>query len=313
MIKVVFFGTPNFSIPFLKEIFLDERFSIVHIVSQSDKKSGRGQKLQSPPVIEFAKENGIDYSQPEKLVNNKDFRKKLKDLDADFFIVVAYGKILRKNILDIPKKGCINVHPSLLPKYRGPSPIQAVLKNGDDKTGICIMKLDEGMDSGPILRCEELSIDEKDDYLSLENKILNLAPKLLTNTVFDYFNEKLSYKAQDHEKASYCHFIEKKDAELNLELQTAKEALNIIRAYSSWPQASIKLLIDGKVETLKIIKAEISDREMLKENIIIDDEILIGFKEGVLKIKEIKLPNKKPLSDLEIINGWKGKNISLID
>lgn len=311
MIKVVFFGTPNFSIPFLNELFIDERFSVVHVVSQIDKKSGRGQKLQSPPIIEFAKEKGINYSQPDKLVNNKDFRKKLMELDADFFIVVAYGKILRKNILDIPKKGCINVHPSLLPKYRGPSPIQEALKNGDDKTGICIMKLDEGMDSGPILKCEELSINDEDNYSHLENKILSLGPRLLNNTVFDFFNDKLGFTAQDDEKASYCHFIEKKDAELNFELQTAKHALNLIRAYSSWPQAEIKLVIDDKIVPVKIIEAEISDKDIQSGQIHINDQVIIGFKEGGLNIIKVKLPNKKPLFTSEVINSWKDKNISL--
>lgn len=312
MYKVVFFGTPNFSLPFLKNLHQDSKFEVKLVIGQPDKPAGRGQKMTSPPTIQYAKQHQIPYQQPAKLKGNNEIIKLLKDLEADFFIVVAYGKILKQDIINIPKKGCINVHPSLLPKYRGPSPIQESLKNGDSQTAISIMLLDEGMDSGPILSTKIINIDGDDNYSHLEQKILDEAPTLLLNTLVDYAQGNITPQTQDHNQATYCHLIKKEDAILNPSQQTAEEAYNIIRAYSTWPKASLNIYINNKLNTHKIYSAKkINNHNIEIGKIEISDKIIVGFKQGALEITKLQPEGKSPTESSHIINGWQGKNISL--
>src|SRR3989338_9393542 len=151
MIKIVFFGTPVFAVPFLKELILDSEIDVVCVVTQPDKPSGRGVHMTPPPVKILAEEKKIPVLQPSSLKTNQEIEQTLRGLDADIFVVVAYGKIIPKNILEIPSKGCLNVHPSLLPHYRGPSPLQWVIAQGVAQTGVTIMLLDQGTDTGPLL------------------------------------------------------------------------------------------------------------------------------------------------------------------
>jgi len=238
--NVAFFGTPNFSIPFLNAIILGKDFEVKLVISEPDKKSGRNLKLTESPVAQFAKKNNISVKKPTKL---KDFNSILSSYSLDLVVVVAYGKIIPKNILDIPKFGAINIHPSNLPKYRGPAPIQSALLHNEKRTAISVMIMDELMDHGPILAKKFIYINENDDYFSLEEKILKTGPKVLVETIKKYLDHKIKPKEQNHTKASYTRLIKKEDGLIDWQKDSYK-INNQIKAYCAWPKAYT--ILDGK-------------------------------------------------------------------
>ncbi|MBT4917133.1 methionyl-tRNA formyltransferase, partial [Candidatus Peregrinibacteria bacterium] len=229
--KIIFFGTPEFSVPALEALALIPSVEIVKVITQPDKKIGRKQVL-TPPAIKVAAERlNLKTAQPS---SKKELEKELEGEDVDFFIVIAYGMVLSKTILSIPDKGSINIHASLLPKYRGASPIQEALLNGDNETGVSIMKIDEKLDHGPVYTLKRVMIEESDTIESLTNKLSIEGARLLPPILKDIYEESLRPIAQKESTATHCRKIKKTDGEIDFN-KSAEEIFNMIRAYTPWP------------------------------------------------------------------------------
>jgi methionyl-tRNA formyltransferase len=303
--KIVFFGTPEFAVPFLKTLFNDKEIEILAVVTQNDKKSGRKQTVTPPPVKIKSLELYLPVFQPETLKNNTLFYELLKNLKPDFFVVIAYGKIFPKEYLDIPKYGAINVHASLLPKYRGASPIQSALLHGDKETGLSFIKIDEKLDCGDIFLLKKEIIEESDNYLTLSQKLSNVGSFILPTILKDIKNKVLTPIPQDESKASFCEKITKKNALIDAQNETAENILNKFKAYYLWPG----IFMNFNNKRLRLI-----DLEMNKNNIQADikpgelkavkKNLYLGTKDGLLLINELQPEGKNVLKAVEFINGF---------
>jgi len=301
-LKIIFMGTPDFAMPSLQALIDDKDFEVVAVITQEDKKVGRKQELTAPPIKQLAQKNNLPVFQPQKIKNNEDFQKLLKNLESDILVVVAYGQIIPKEILEIPKFGAVNVHPSLLPLYRGASPIEAALLHGDQETGVTIMKLISKMDAGPILNVTRLKILENDNAESLYTKLFLLGGKILPHVLRDLANSEITPLPQNESKASYCHKIQKEDGQINLPTLTAQEIMNRWRAYTPWP--SIFLIVEGK--RLKLIEMEIDEKLQLEPGIVKElskNNIAIGTKQGAIIPKKLQLEGKKTMGIQEFLLG----------
>ena len=232
---------------------------------------------------------------------------KIKEINPDLIILCAYAQIIPKEILDIPKYGALNIHPSLLPNYRGASPIHAVILNGDKKTGVTIMLMDEKMDHGPILRNSKLEIrNSKPAYEELEDKLVNVATDLLVKTLPDWVDGKIKAKPQDHSKASFCKIIKKQDGKIDWN-KPAQEIERMIRAYHQWPTAYTEIKSQNDNLKLKIFEADPSTSlkaskkpgEVFTEN----KELSVQTGKGILILKRVQLEGKKPMSCDSFLNG----------
>ena len=250
-LKFIFFGSSEFSVIILKHL-VEAGYLPLAIVTVPDQPVGRKQILTPTPVKILALEKNIPILQPEKLdelVGNKNFCSILPEL----FIVASYGKIIPKNILDLPKFGSLNVHPSLLPKYRGASPIQAALLNGKKETGITIMLMDEKMDHGPILSSAKCLISETENFSELHNRLAKMGAELLIATMPNFLAGKIKPKEQIHNQASFCKIIQKQDGEINWQ-KSAEEIYNQWRAYADWPGVYSQLAVNNKQLSIKFIE-----------------------------------------------------------
>jgi methionyl-tRNA formyltransferase len=252
--KIVFFGTPAFSVPFLEALINEPSFEIVSVITQPDKPSGRGGKIVSPEVKLHAQKNNIPVLQ---LTNFKtqSVVDALKAFQADFFVVVAFGKIIPSSILQIPPKGVVNVHPSLLPKYRGPSPIQSAILNGDKETGISIMLLDSGMDTGPIIAQKKIELNNNETTLTLEKKIHGIGSDFLVSTLKEFIDDKLIPKQQVESGSSFTKLFEKEDGRINWN-KSAIEIERMVRAFLPWPTAWTVMETKNELVRVKIIEAK---------------------------------------------------------
>lgn len=297
--KVIFFGTPEFAVPALKEL-KKQKIEIVAVVTQPDKPVGRKKIMTKSPVKKCAEDLNLKILQPK---NQKELFDILKDSKADFFIVIAYGMILSKEILQMPKYACINVHASLLPKYRGASPIQEALLNGDKSTGISIMKMDEKLDHGPIYLIKRIEIEEKDDLVSLSEKMSKLSGEILPHMLKDISEGLLMpiHQDEDHQKPSYCRKIKKEDGKINWEKQSAEEVKNMISAYSPWPG----VYTDFKGKKLKILDSETAKENLNPGQFKVDGKALkIGTTKGVLIPKKVQIEGKNEMDVTSFINGY---------
>lgn len=231
--KIAFFWTGEFSKNILASIL--DKVEVALVVSQPDKKVWRKQEIEETPVKILAKEKGLRILQPEKLRWNEEFFEELRRLELDFIVVVAYGKIIPKEVLEAPKFGCINVHGSILPAYRWASPVQEALKNGDTKTGLTIMEMSEWMDEWDILTVKEVEINKDDKAPDIFRKFEEIGSELLLNTLSQILVWTIKWVPQDNSKATYCSKIEKEDGEVDLMSDKAQEIYNKFRAYYIWP------------------------------------------------------------------------------
>ena len=231
--KIVFFGTPAFAVTILQAL-IDAHMPPIAIVTAPDKPAGRGHHLSSPPIKELADKNHIPTLQPEKL-RDEAFLETLRNYAADIFVIAAYGKILPASLLDIPHKGTINVHPSLLPQHRGPSPIQSAILAGDDAMGVTLMLTDKEMDHGPILMNYELRITNQGiTYTELHNKLAEWGGRLLIETLPKWIAGEITPREQDHTKATYTKLLTKTDGHIDWS-KSAKEIERMVRALNPWP------------------------------------------------------------------------------
>ncbi|MFH1712119.1 MAG: methionyl-tRNA formyltransferase [Patescibacteria group bacterium] len=303
--KIVFFGTPEFAQHFLTKLHEDEEIFVSAIVCQPDKPVGRKKEITSPATKVFALEHNIPVLQPENLKKDKNIVDDLKALDADAFVIVAYGKIIPQEILNIPKLGNINVHPSLLPKYRGPSPIQSAIANGDNESGVSIMLIDEEMDHGPILAQITIKFDKTETPESFRQKVVDIGAPLLVETIKNF--DKITPQEQDHNAATFCKLLTREDGIINW-LDPAEKIEAMIRGYSPWPGTSTKL--DNK--TLKIIRARVGvwrAKPLLPGEIKIHDhQLFVGTGTSALEILELQPEGKQKMTAQAFINGNKEIN-----
>lgn len=245
MTRVVFFGTPKIGATVLEKLVKND-LTPVAVVTREDKPAGRGRKTNPSPVKLIAQKYKIPILQPKKLKENQEFFEELKNLKPDLGVVAAYGRIIPREVLDIPKHGILNVHPSLLPKYRGASPIQSAILAGEAETGVTIILLDEDLDHGPKIAQERLLIDDKDTYESLADKLAGLGAKLLLKTITGYISGKIKPKKQDHSKATATTMFKKEDGYIDPEnLPNSEKFQLMVRAFYPWPGVWTKF--DGKI------------------------------------------------------------------
>lgn len=300
MKKIVFMGTPEIAVPSLKAL-VENGFDIPLVITQPDKPKGRGQAVQFPPVKEYALSAGLNVYQPEKIKNNTEVMEKLKSISPDFFAVVAYGKILPQDILDIPKKAPVNVHFSLLPKYRGPAPVNWAIMNGEEETGVDTMLMDAGMDTGDILLTAKTLILKKNAG-ELADELAITGAELLIKTLNEF--ENITPVKQDDSLATKAPMMNKEMGLINW----ADDAVNIermIRAFTPWP-ASYTLLDNKKVKIFKSDVAEINNTADPGTVIDIDKEsFTIACGKNALKIFELQIEGKKRMDTKSFLAGFK--------
>ncbi|MEK7665475.1 MAG: methionyl-tRNA formyltransferase [Patescibacteria group bacterium] len=253
--KIIFFGTPEFSVPFLDALASDPEIEILAVVTQPDKPVGRKQELTPSAVKMRAEVLGILVIQFPTL-KTSEAKKRLATFGADAFIVVAYGKLIPKIVLDLPQLGCINVHPSKLPQYRGPSPIQAVIEKGDRETAVSIMLLDEGMDTGPILAQKSVEVLEDDTSPTLSNRLMQIGAPLLLETLKLYASGALKPIPQDGSKATITKLLDRDSGKIDLS-EPAELLERKIRAYTPWPATYTIIKHRGIDLRVKILKARL--------------------------------------------------------
>ena len=273
------------------------------------KRAGRGKKEAQNLLLDKAVEFGIPVKTIDNFKNIENL-KLLKSLELDFIVVFSFGLILPKEVLEIPKYGCINIHASLLPKWRGASPVQHALMNNDKVTGYTFIIMNERLDEGKIIYKEKINIDTTDDYATLLQKIISSAARVLVSKIEDLSNSIIKPKIQIHSEASYCYKIKKDDTYLKFNI-SAKEVLGKIKAFS--PNPGAKCFIDG--ELIKVLDAKIEDNSKFNKEIgcVIDENLLISCKYGFIRFTKIQRAGRKAMNVKEFLNGWKVKKGSIIN
>jgi methionyl-tRNA formyltransferase len=304
--RIVFFGTPTFAIPLLHAL-LQSGEEVVAIVTQPDKRKGRGHVFTPPPVKEFSLDKGIKILQP---LNIRDitFLNELSNLRPDIIVVVAYGKILPKDILKLPPHGCINVHASLLPKYRGATPIQWAIINGEKKTGITIMLMDEGLDTGDILFQEETEISDDDNAETLSKKLSELGASLLIETIKKIKDGSIKPVPQV-ERPTFAPPLKKEDGRIDWS-KSARDIFNFVRGMYPWPCAYCYL----NKERIKITKVKVLEGTGKPARIEkVENDIVVGTGKGLISIIELQPEGKKLMTAKAFIQGRRLKEGNFFD
>ena len=307
--RILFMGTPDFAKESLDNLY-NSGFEICGVVTTPDRPAGRGMKLFASPVKEYAIEKGLKLFQPEKISNNDEFKNEIKELAPDLVCVVSYGVILPKSFLKIPALGCINVHPSLLPKYRGPAPIQWAVLNGDKETGVTIMYLDAGMDSGDIILQEKVEIGEDETTGELWNRLSRIGSKLLTKVVTDISNGIIERRPQP-EEFILAPMIDKEMSKINWEEKTSSEIKNLVRGLN--PILGTYTFLNGKkIKIWKVQKVEsdiFDNIDMLKPGTVIlaneKQGLFIKTIDSIISVLEIQGENAKRMSISDFLRGNK--------
>lgn len=295
--RVVFMGTPDFSVPALERIATEHE--VVAVVTQKDKPKGRGMSVSYTPVKESALKLNIPIYQPDK-VKEESFVEELRKLNPDVIVVIAFGQILSNDILTLPKYGCINVHASLLPKYRGAAPIQWAVIDGEEKSGVCTMKMDEGLDTGDIIDVDEITLDPKETGGSLFDKLAKLGGELILKTLQNLEFGKAIFIKQDDSKSTYAKKMTKELGHIDFK-KDAESIERLIRGLNPWPSAFTYL--DGKV--MKIWDADVVDADGVPGTVIREekDSFVIATGSKALKVNELQLEGKKRMKASDFLNG----------
>ena len=271
-------GTPEFGAMILRSLIKNGYPPFV-VITSKDKPVGRKQIITPSPVKVEAQNKGIEVLQPMKL---NEVKERLEKEDIDLIITAAYSKLIPRSIIDLPKYGCINIHPSLLPEYRGPSPIQYAILNGNKKTGVTIMLVDEQIDHGQILLQKEIEIIPEETSQGLHDKLADMGAELLLDLISELLSGNINPISQDHSKATYTKIIEREDGQINWE-KPPEEIERMIRAFTPWPGAYTFFEKNGKLTRLKILKASLKDKKLI--------------------IKEVQPEGKKPMSFEDFLLG----------
>lgn len=298
MPRIVFMGSPDFALPTLRALAAHHK--VVGVVTQPDREAGRGRKLTPPPVKTLAQELGIAYIQPTRLKEPAAWEQ-LQTWQPDVIVVAAFGQILRQNVLELPRFGCINVHASLLPRWRGAAPIHAAILAGDDETGVTIMQMDAGLDTGAMLRKQAVAIGEHETGGELFNRLAQLGADLLLQTLPDYLDGKITPQPQDDALATYAPRLEKLSGLLNFALP-AVDLARRVRAFNPWPGAYT--LWAGN--PLKVHRAHAAPAQFAWEAgkpVVVDNLPGFATSAGVLVLDEVQLPGKKAIAAADFLRG----------
>ncbi len=300
--KIIYMGTPDFAVPPLEALY-NEGFEIPLVISQKDRPRGRGKKVHPTPVKSKAQHFKLDVYQPDN-INSIESVKILEKIAPDIIVVTAYGQIIKQDILTIPKYGCINIHASLLPQYRGAAPINWAIIEGEKETGITIMKMEEGLDSGPILLQESVKIGENDDSQIIHDKLSFLGSKLIVNTLKKLKNGNIKETPQNDNKATYASKITKNMGRIDWN-DSGANIKNKVRGLKPWPSAYTYY----KDKNMKIHEVNIIDKfkegkngEVVK---VSEDRIYVNCSDSCIEIKQIQMPGKKKLRVKEYLKGNK--------
>ena len=307
--KIVFMGTPDFAEVSLQAL-IDANYNIEAVVTNPDRPKGRGMKMLYSPVKELAVSKNIPVLQPEKVRNNIEFTEKIKSINPDVICVVAYGKILPKELLEIPKYGCINVHASLLPKYRGAAPIQWAVLNGDKETGITTMYMDVGMDTGDMILTKKVQIGENETTGELWERLSKIGGNLLVETL-NQIEKGIAPRIPQKGEYTMAPMLEKEMSKIDWENKTAEEIKNLVRGLN--PIMGAYTFLNGKkikfwkVEVTKNIGYDEENIKMIKNGTVLisdqKDGIFIKTKKGILRVLEIQGENAKKMSIQDYLRG----------
>ncbi len=303
-LKIVFMGTAELSCDSLEKLARTQGFQIAAVVTQPDRPRGRALKEQSSPVKTLALRLGLPVLQPERACDEK-FIADLRGLQPDLIVVAAYGQILPQSILDLPRHGCLNVHTSLLPRYRGAAPIQWAIANGDAETGVTIMKMDAGLDTGPMVSQRRTAIQPADDSATLHDRLARLGAELLAQTIPDYVAGKIQPQPQPAAGASRAPKIKKEDGRIDWN-RPAREIWNRLRAFTPWPGAFTFLPGQPKPQLLKIWKAEVVEASERRPGEILSADktgIVVGCGQYALRILELQREGGRRLTAAEFLAG----------
>lgn len=297
-------GTAELSCASLAKLSADDRFQLLAVVTQPDKPKGRDLKLTPSPVKVLAEKLNLTVFQPVK-ARDESFINQLRELQPDLMVVVAYGQILPRSLLEIPPHGCVNVHTSLLPKYRGAAPIQWAIADGNAETGVTIMKMDAGLDTGPILSMRRTPILPADDSQILHDRLAQLGAELLVETLPDYIAGKIQPRPQPAEGFTYAAKIKKEDGKIDWS-QPATQIWNRLRAFTPWPGLFAFLPTESKPQLLKIWKAEVVEKSGVPGTILSADKngVVVGCGQDSLQILELQREGGKRMTAAQFLAGY---------
>lgn len=308
MIRVVFFGTPKIALKSLDYLLKSDKIDILAVVTQPDKPTGRGHNIYPPPVKQYALEHNIAVFQPHSIKKDFEIQEELKKLQPDFFVTFAFGQILSKEVLEIPKYATINLHASLLPLYRGANPIQRALINGDKKTGICTMITEEGLDCGEICLRNEIEITENMNYEELFEHIAQKSPELIEATLINMKSGALTTTAQHIDNVTYAHKLKKEEAQIDWS-KSAREIHNLVRGLYKAPSAHCFF----REKMVKVMETRVLDDEIPEGFVGQPGEIInvsksgmeIATEKGILLIVKVKPEGKGEMFAKDWSNGLK--------
>ncbi len=303
MTRIIFMGTPELAGVSLQALLRVPKFQVVAVVTQPDQPKGRGLKLQPSPVKEIALHGNLPVLQPAR-ARDEPFLEQLRELQPDLIAVAAYGQILPQSILDLPRFGCLNVHTSLLPKYRGASPIQRAVLNGDTESGVTIMKMDAGMDTGDILTQETTAILPEDNSQTLHDRLAQIGANLLARTIPDYVAGKIQPRPQPMDGVSHAAKIKKSDGQIDWS-QSARSVWNLVRGMTPWPGAFTFLSGQTPPVLLKIWQAEVAPQSGTPGEILLADKtgIVVGCGEESLRVLAVQREGGRRLTAQEFLAG----------
>ncbi|MCC6606687.1 MAG: methionyl-tRNA formyltransferase [Anaerolineae bacterium] len=300
MVKVVFMGTPEFAVPVLQTLI--ETQTVVGVVTQPDRPAGRGKQLRPSPVKVTAEAAHIPVYQPKSL-RSEEAAQPLRDWQPDIIVVAAFGQILRPHVLNLPPHGCLNIHASLLPRWRGAAPIQHALLAGDAETGVCLMQMDVGLDTGPVYACLPTPISPTETAASLHDHLSTLGANLLAVHLDNIVAGKLSATPQDNEKSTYAPMISKEDGRLNWQ-QTSAELDRRVRAMTPWPGA----FTTWQGEMLKILAARVAGGRLPTGQpgtvIAYEEGAAVLTADGALVLEEVQLAGKRATAVADFLRGY---------
>jgi methionyl-tRNA formyltransferase len=292
-------GSPDFALPTLTS--LAQHYDVVGVVTQPDRASGRGRELKAPPVKSLALELGLPLIQPEKL-RQPEAMEQLRAWAPELIVVTAFGQILRKEVLDLPRFGCINVHASLLPRWRGAAPISAAILHGDTETGVTIMQMDAGLDTGPILSQRSIPLTPEDTAGSVFEKLSHLGADLLLETLPDYLSGRLKPVPQPEEGVTYAPMLKKEEGLLDFD-HDVHELERKVRAFNPWPGAFMD--VEGMLLKVHRARVEAGDAPVGKR-LIFRNEPAVAARGGLLILEEVQPAGKKPMSGRSFLAGARG-------
>lgn len=295
-IKTVFMGSPEFSLSTLRA--LTQHYDVVGVITQPDRVSGRGRELKAPPVKTLALELGIPVLQPEKL-REPAAMTQLREWNPDLIVVAAFGQILKKDVLELPQYGCINVHASLLPRWRGAAPINAAILAGDEEIGVTIMKMDVGLDTGPMLSKKSIRLTPDLTTGSALQAMSHLGADLLIEALPDYLSGKLIPQPQPEEGSTYAPMLKKEEGKLNF-IDDVHALERRVRAFNPWPGTFMDF--DGTI--LKVHRAHVeAGNESAGKRLVVQDQPAVGARGGILILDEVQPAGKKSMSGKSFLAG----------